>query len=86
LGVEKEPAGSDFASEIVVSGSVSVARLSHVAALADRGRKPDAADKTITHRARALHGMPDGLAGRWTLIAGLRTPDWSVPGVVPQSS
>src|SRR2546425_1173786 len=58
LGGVNVPVGSDFARVIVVSGKVSAARLSHVAASADGGRKTHAATrvaKNARHLSRVAH-------------------------------
>src|SRR5215510_2302837 len=47
------PAGSSFARTMVVSGSVSVAKLSHVVA-----RAAHAAEKTANDATKALNGTP----------------------------
>ena len=66
LGSVNVPAGSDFATVIVVSGRVSAARLSQVAAPADGARKTHAATaiaKNASHVSKvALHGVVDRTA------------------------
>src|SRR5438034_8154 len=60
LGGVNLPAASASASVIVVSGKARVARLSHVAALAERTPKANSAEKTNTE---ATNGFRDALMG-----------------------
>jgi hypothetical protein len=69
FGAVNVPAGWDFANTMVVSGSASVARLSQVAALADRTAKRCAAERTIRDVSRARKGIAAGVANAQGLIA-----------------
>lgn len=62
------PAGSAFATVIVVLGSASVARLSHVAALAERTPKAKSAKKIDTEAESTFEEPPIGVANMRALI------------------
>src|SRR5436309_9200579 len=63
------PAGSDFARVIVVSGKVSAARLSQVAASADGGRKTHAATRIAKNATHVSSVALCGVVDRTALIA-----------------
>ena len=69
----KVPAGSAFATVIVVSGSARVARLSHVAAFSERDAKLVAAKKSRDAPAKPRHQIVAGLRNLQPFMAAPRS-------------
>src|SRR5215471_2969361 len=69
FAVVNVPAGWDFAKTIVVWGSASVARLSQVAAHADRTAKASVAGKAIMDASKACKGIAKRVVDAQTLMA-----------------